>query len=235
MKKVISISLLAIMLCLFLTGCTQNVKNETITNTNEDVVAEEKEWTLTYRESNVMFSDDVQKAFDDANKDYQAEDFKIVGLLGKQVVAGTNYMFLCKAEDAYKVVIVYKDLSGKSQITNVNTFDVKKYVNKNAELNTEVLTGGWQTEIPGKPIMLEEDVQSAFDQATEKMTGTTYFPISTLAKQEENGTNYAVLCYGRLSDANATEGVFVLTLNVDETNKSEIVAISAVDLKEYNK
>ena len=36
MKRVISISLLAIMLCLFLTGCTQNVKNETITNTNED-------------------------------------------------------------------------------------------------------------------------------------------------------------------------------------------------------
>ena len=240
MKKVISISLLIVMLCIALVGCSTQIEKNVVVNEDEKkVVTDEDEWKLTFRKSNVMFDDDVQKAFDNASSKYEKANLELVVLLGEQVVAGTNYMFLCQAESdgvkTYKTVIVYKDLQGNSEITLVNDFDVKKYVNENKDLNTEMIVGGWKTEIPGKPIMLEEEVQSAFDQATEKMVGTTYYPIAVLAKQEKEGTNYAVLCYGRLLDQNATEGIFVLTLNVNETGTSEVVGISAVDLKEYNK
>ena len=232
MKKVISISLLVIMLCLVLTGCTKPTKVD-VTASDEP----ESEWVLTFRENSIMLEDEIEKAFDNANEDYKEMELTRIALLAEQVVAGKNYMFLCKTNDAYKIAIVYRDLSGKSQITYVNDFDVKKYVNENSELNTEALTGGWETDIPGKPIMLDEDVQSAFDKASEKMVGATYYPIETIAKQEKpsDGTNYAVLCYGRLSNQNETTGVFVLTLHVNEANESEITSISAVDLKEFNK
>lgn len=51
-------------------------------------------------------------------------------LLATQVVSGTNYMFLCSGDNGgefpgryQQVVIVYADLEGNAQVTNICTLD----------------------------------------------------------------------------------------------------------------
>lgn len=226
MKKKILLYLFILTLCLSLIGCKKEEKIE-------------NEWKFYMNENDLLFDENTQKIFDDGIKDYNNGELKPVALLGEQVVAGTNYMFLCESDidgnKTYKVVIIYKDLEGNSHITYVNDFDVKKYVNETVNMNKEILLGGWHTKIPGKINMLDEKIQSYFDKSIEQITDVTYYPIAVLAEQENTGFNYAILCYGKLSDQNATNGVFVLTLYVDKTSKPEIVSISAVDLKYYNK
>ena len=221
MKKK-SFVLLFVLVCLLVVGCKKKDESNT--------------WVINKSEANIMLSDDVKKVFDDASKAYNGKELKLVALLSEQVVAGKNYMFLCKTEDdgvtAYKVAIVYKDLEGKATITQVNDFDITKYADKEISLNAEQVVGGWNVEIPGKPIMLEEKAQEAFDKATEKIVGVTYYPITVLATKEADGTNYAVLCYGKVSDQYGTTGIYVLTINA---NKGEVSTIAAVDLKDYNK
>ena len=197
-----------------------------------------KDWIIDNMENEVMLDDDVRNTFDIAVKEYKEIELKPVALLAQQVVSGTNYMFLSvgKLEEmpVYKVLVVYKNLEGVISLTHVSDFDVKKYVNENNSLTIDNLIGGWQTNIPGKPFYINEKVQKYFDKATEKIVGVSYFPITILAHQDNSKTNYAVLCYGRIQNQNQTEGIYVLTLHIDENDKSEITSIAAVDLKQFN-
>lgn len=192
-----------------------------------------KDWFIDMTGNKQDLEDNVKEIFDNAKSDYSGE-LDYVALLAKQVVAGTNYMFLCKSEDNYKVVIVYNNLENVSQITHVSDFDPTKYVNEEYELDNEKLVGGWYVEIPDKPMSLSKDIQEYFDKATETMTGATYYPIAVVTHQDKSGTNYGILCYGEGSYKGSEAGIFMVTLYVDETDKPEIVSIAAVDLKEFN-
>jgi len=219
MKKKIIFSLLAIVFCLTIIGCEKE--------SNE-------EWELTSDTARgtieIVIDEDAASAFNDAYKNSKEENLSLVALLGEQVVAGTNYMYLCKSNNNLKVVIVYKDLEGNSSITSIKDFDLNKYINKDISMSGEALSGGWYTTIPGKPIMLGEQLQNYFDTVTEGLVGVSYYPVRVLAT---NTDSYAILCYGRVSDANATEGVYIMTLKV-ENDKPELVSIAAIDLKEFN-
>ena len=217
MKKLL-IGLLTIVLCVTLVGCTKEEN--------------EGKWVMNKEEVNVTFSEEVQKILDNVLPSYRSAELKPVALLGRQVVAGTNYMFLCKTEvdgeTIYKMIVVYNDLEGYSTITYNNDFDVTKYAGKEISLEAEELVGGWEATID-ETSYLEEKVQTTFNEATSKIIGVTYYPITVLAT---SNNNYAILCFGKMADQNGTVGVYVVTLNAD---KSEISSIAAVDLKEYNK
>jgi hypothetical protein len=217
MKKIL-LSVFVVIFTFVLSGCNK---------TND-------EWELTKDTARgsmeLMIEEDVINVFNDANKKYTKGDLDLVALLGEQVVAGTNYMFLCRSDDSYKVVIVYNDLSGNSEITSVKDFDLNKYAYKDNSVTEEMLSGGWHTSIPGKTVMLSEKVQSYFDTAFEQIIGVSYYPIMTLATK---GNDYLILAYGRMSDLNATEGVYVVTLKVDEQDKPT-VNIAGIDLKDFN-
>ncbi len=224
MKKIFFVALL-IALLIVVTGCQNPFKpnNNKVTGglelTNNNVfVAPEN------------LIEDYNKAMDD----YTGRSTDPIALLGTQVVAGTNYMFLCTEDKEYKVVVVYNDLENNSSITKATTFDFKQYVDKNNDIDVEELVGGWTIEVPAKPIELSENVQAIFDKANENMVGATYYPISQVAHQNKDGKNYAILCFGRLSDQNSTTGVFLLTIKEDENGADTIVSISHVDLKKYN-
>ena len=228
MKKKYVIGITIILLSILLVGCTKNNAKKKAINSN---------WNLEVTESEIQFDEDLLEAFNSAKEKYSDQSIKPIALLAEQVVAGTNYMFLCKTVQndvkEYKVAILYKDLEGKSEITKVTDFDVTEYINEDANVDNSVVVGGWTTNIPGKPIMLEEKIQNQFDQATDKLVGADYYPISVLA-EDKDGNNFAILCYGRYSDANQTTGIFMLTLNTKET-KPEISSIAQIDLKEFNK
>ena len=214
MKKKCLVIIL-IVVCLVFVGCKKE-ENQM------------EEWKIVLSDDNDFLDEDVKDTIRNYNK-----ELKPVALLGEQVVAGKNYMYLVCDSNSYKIVVIYKDLDGKMQVTKITDFDVTNYVNENKSANNETVVGGWITSIPGKPMMLKEDIQVAFEEANKKIVGVTYYPIRVLASKEKDGTTYAILCYGRMSDANSTTGIYVQTLYMDG-NTEEVVSISSVDLRKYN-
>ena len=187
------------------------------------------DWVIDLTDSKQEVDSGIKYVFESYNG-----NLEYVALLSKQVVAGTNYMFLCKDDKGYKIAIVYKDLENKAQITSVNDFDPIEYLDKNIELDNEQLSGGWYVEIPENKMKLSDEVQGYFDKAIKTLTGATYYPIAVLAHKENNGTNYAVLCYGEGSYVGSTAGIYMITLHV-ENDKVEISSIAGIDVKKYNK
>ena len=137
MKKKLLFGLLIVGL-LFITGC----KNKEII---DDVNV--GGWKINSEVPLTTIPKDAVEAFNKAAEKYTDMVLKPVDLLGTQVVSGTNYMFLCKgtkdSKVSYNVVIVYKDLKNKSEITKVTEFKLDDYVSKDIESKQEELDGGW--------------------------------------------------------------------------------------------
>ena len=229
MKK-ISLLLVTVLFCFFVVGCN---KEENTTTPDEPI---DGGWGIVLADKEVGIEEDVLKVFNTATSNYKDMKLEAVALLGEQVVAGTNYMFLAKTDKAYKVVVVYKDLQGNASVSSVKDFDFTKYVSKNIDNPNEQLSGGWYTNAPGKLGMLsDEKVQSSFDKATETLTGMTFSPITVVGKQIVAGTNYAILCYGKPSTANPVEAVYLMTIYADLEGNCSMTSSAYIDLAEFNK
>ena len=222
MKK--GLLIIVILMCLIMTGCT-NKKENTLTGGWETVLS---------NRVNDLSEEDIYN-FNNAIKDYSKEKLEVVALLGKQVVAGTNYMFLAKTDNKYKIVIVYTDLEGISKVSKVSDFDYSKYVNKDLNGNNEMLSGGWYTESSNIDYKLEDEkIEKMYESATSELTGVEYKPLLVIGKQIVSGTNYAILCYGKPIVPNATTDIYLMTIYNDLNNNSEILGISYINLAEYN-
>ena len=71
-------------------------------------------------------NEEVLAAFNEALTGLDGVDYYPIAYIGSQVVAGTNYMILCRAkavvpnaEPTFKLVTIYKDLSGNSEIHDI--------------------------------------------------------------------------------------------------------------------
>ena len=222
MKK--GLLIIVILMCLIMTGCT-NKKENTLTGGWETVLS---------NRVNDLSEEDIYN-FNNAIKDYSKEKLEVVALLGKQVVAGTNYMFLAKTDNKYKIVIVYTDLEGISKVSKVSDFDYSKYVNKDLNSKNEMLSGGWYTESSNIDYKLEDEkIEKMYESATSELTGVEYKPLLVIGKQIVSGTNYAILCYGKPIVPNATTDIYLMTIYNDLNNNSEILGISYINLAEYN-
>ena len=222
MKK--GLLIIVILMCLIMTGCT-NKKENTLTGGWETVLS---------NRVNDLSEEDIYN-FNNAIKDYSKEKLEVVALLGKQVVAGTNYMFLAKTDNKYKIVIVYTDLEGISKVSKVSDFDYSKYVNKDLNGNNEMLSGGWYTESSNIEYKLEDEkIEKMYESATSELTGVEYKPLLVIGKQIVSGTNYAILCYGKPIVPNATTDIYIMTIYNDLNGNSEILGISYINLADYN-
>lgn len=125
----------------------------------------------------------AMSAFEKATEDLDGYKYDVAAVLGSQIVAGTNYLYLCRAEmvvpDAkpeYVILKVYEDLEGNAEITG----------------SLRLLEGkeGWEYN-DANPYMDEnEEVKVAFDKALEGLTGVEYKPIAYIGYKDNS---YAVL------------------------------------------
>ena len=125
----------------------------------------------------------AMSAFEKATEDLDGYRYDVAAVLGSQIVAGTNYLYLCRAEmvvpDAkpeYVILKVYEDLEGNAEITG----------------SLRLLEGkeGWEYN-DANPYMDEnEEVKVAFDKALEGLTGVEYKPIVYIGYKDNS---YAVL------------------------------------------
>ena len=74
---------------------------------------------------------DVKKAYKKAMEGLAGADYIPAALLGSQVVAGTNYMILCRSQVVYpgapyqwSLVKVNKDLEGKASLVDIETLEL---------------------------------------------------------------------------------------------------------------
>ena len=120
MKKLFAILLSAMLL---FTACAALAENQA----GEEVPAEAEGmlsggWAAA--------ADPAITVFDKGMEGLVGVDYVPVALLGTQVVAGTNYAFLCQgtvvvpnAVPAWKIVFLYQDLEGSVSIINIADFD----------------------------------------------------------------------------------------------------------------
>ena len=74
---------------------------------------------------------EAKAAFDKATECLAGAIYEPIAYLGKQIVAGTNYSFLCRMTPSYPgfeghfvIVVVYQNLEGNAEITNVKDIDI---------------------------------------------------------------------------------------------------------------
>ena len=231
MNKKIVLGLLVFVILFTMTGCGKKEENKEQLSVGWKIATEFESY-LPIESVNLFY-----KTTTEAN-----EQVIPIALLGKQVVSGTNYMFLVQKDNEYYVYIIYKNLENKTSITNRTKFDLTKYTHENKLIDSKTLVGGWKVEVVEEDIQsmtLDEKTQKIFEKASEKLTGETYYPITVLGKQIVSGINYAVIAYGTPSTKelvnDSNKGVYILTLYEDLNGTCEIISSSYIDLSEYNK
>ena len=80
----------------------------------------------------VAVTEEARTAFDAAMEGYVGVKYEPLALLGTQVVSGTNYCLLCRAETVtpnaipyYTLVYVYQDLQGNARVLDVDDVEIE--------------------------------------------------------------------------------------------------------------
>ena len=227
MKKSLLIFLILITCCFAVMGCT---KEERKKQEEEPIVGG---WDVEITETQATIEKEALDAFERAISK-EEKKYRPVALLGKQIVAGTNYMFLAVEEEkSYRMITIYNDLQNESEILYNNPIDFTKYMNQEISYNEiNAVAGGWNIDLPEQGEELDIEVKLAFENAVKKLPDATYYPITVVGRQLVSGTNYAVLCLGKV---NENTGAYILTLYVDLNDKQEITSSAYIDLTEYTK
>ena len=243
MKKILAL-LLAVLFVFSLAACSSTQPES---ETTADTVTEAADlpfvggWEIPQDEAAAVLPDEVQTAFDKATAEYTGMSFVPVAYIGNQVVAGMNYAILCKGTSvtanpvtALKVVIIYNDLDGNAQVTNVADFDLTAYVSSPGKTRSEVLSGGWNApeEVSRAPI--PDDAQNAFDKATETYEGNILNLMALLGTQVVSGTNYAFLCHSTIASSEPAYSIIqVVTVYQDLEGKATITNICNLDAADF--
>ena len=188
-------------------------------------------WELTKNEA-APLPEDVQAAFDKATEKYTGSKLTPVAYVGEQIVAGTNYMILCESEPttSYQMVVVYADLDGNAEVTEVKDFDLAAYTQgDDGEADPKQLAGGWSVpdDAAGSPI--PEEAKAAFDKAAESLTGSRVEPLALLGTQVVAGTNYAFICKGNGSDLASDPRIQIIVVYEDLDGKATITSTRTLD------
>ena len=241
MLKKLSVVLLAFVLLFVMAAfgsSDQTSENTSETETSEPVAGG---WELFDNKTNVL-PEDVQASFDKASETFTGSELKPVAYVASQVVAGTNYMILCEAattteqpKTSYQMVIVYVDLEGKAEITQMKEFDLTAYVEGDStEISAEKLAGGWEPAEDRSSVVIPQDAKDVFDKAAGNLDGNELEPMALLGTQVVAGTNYAFLCFSTLQTEETINGIQVVTVYEDLDGNAEITNICTVDPADYN-
>ena len=94
-------------------------------------------------------------------------------------------------------------------------------------------SGGWEVDPEAEAVKLPEEVETAFHNATELLTGTEFTPIAYFSKQVVAGTNYQVLCRSALTTMDSSPGLQVVVIYQDLEGNAEVLNIADFDIGEY--
>lgn len=238
MKKYILCTAMAVAMAASLVGCGAKQPEDDIEIFGEDIPSDGG-WGMYSQDVKAEIPEEAMNAFNGAE---QADGMTLepVALLATQVVAGTNYSFLCKgtattvtADTAWKIVTVYLDTDMKSEIINIADFKTSDYTSVDIEATADITSGGW-TAYTEQNVQLPEEVKVAFDESFDGFSGAAYTPITILGNQVVAGMNYSILCVATPTTQDANPYIAVVTIYDGIEDPAEITSIAAVDMAQFN-
>ena len=194
---------------------------------------------VTAEVARTELTEEEEENFKKAMEVVLGETYEPVCVLATQVVSGTNYAYLGRGTTVtaepvsnFFIVKIYQDLEGNVKLESISEINIMEIAT--ADGNAENVLGGWQLTDTGKPGTLgSEEAQSSFEKALSEIVGVTYNPIQLLASQIVSGTNYIALARGRVSDAEGTLGLYVITWYADLEGNSKVSDIKKFNLNYY--
>lgn len=223
MKKLISIALV-LLLVFSLAACGGQKKEP-----GSEVIGG---YTVPEKLTDSELAGDVAAVFEEACKNSD-KTLTPAALLGTQVVAGTNYAFLCTEDGKPSVAIIFEGIAGKAEVASVKELDVAAYTGKDAEAGNELLEGGFAVTEAVTANKIDDNAQKALDTAVEGLVGMNYEPVALLGTQVVSGTNYAILCKGTPVTPDAVSALYVVTVYAGLDGKAEISSSAALNLADF--
>ena len=165
--------------------------------------------------------------------------YEPVALIGKQLVSGTNYAFLCKEDrvgTAWDVAVIYQELSGEARFVGANRIDLANV--KTTSAKTGLATGAWRVPAANDGLSLPGEADAVFDAAMVKLSegegGYALAPQALLGTQVVAGTNYLVLCLGMpLGTTEDLWNAYLLTIYQYLDGNVEVTSIDVLDVAYY--
>lgn len=245
MKRTIVALSMAACLAVGLVGCGSN--SQATSAADDEPATEISEtgpigggWEVN-AEAGSSVDGDFQSMFEEAMSELDGVDYEPVAVIGKQVVAGMNYAFLCKATPvvadpttSWSVVVIYKDLSGKASFTTAKDIALDDVQTLKEEMGEAV--GAWEGVEDASALQLPAGVDDAFQEALGKLADTELdlLPVALLGSQVVAGSNYQVMCLGRdAGDASGLARPYVALVYRDASGSSEITSLEPLDLVYY--
>lgn len=239
--------ILAIVLCLSvfaLAGCSSSEPAETESPTETETPIETGEpsgpisggWNVSTDPASPVIPDEAKAAFDAATAGLMGVGYEPIGYLGSQVVAGTNYGFICRAttitgtpETKLCVMKVFRNLEGESEVLDIRDISIADYTTESDPDFAPALAGGWSIPSDLESAELPENVQKAFDTAFADFSGVGYHPIAYLGSQLVAGSNYAVLCNAIQVAPEQPSALAVVVIYADLEGSASVRSIAGFD------
>lgn len=233
-KKLLAAIALSIVLSLGLIGVAWG--SESLT-TN---AAADGSWQVNTKAGSYLTKSE-KSLFDKATRKLVGASYTPVAVLAKQVVAGTNYAYFCKAKTAtanpktsWKVVVVYKNLKGKAKVIAVNNFNCNSISTLKKPASTAGMAGAWTCKsYTGASKGIPKAAQSAIDKAKKKYKKVSLTPLALLSSQVVAGKNYRFLCSGKASDSSAT--FYAVDVYQDLKGAAKITSCKPINMSKYLK
>lgn len=183
------------------------------------------------------------KIFNKAVKGLTGVEYAPVLTLAKQVVAGTNYAFLCKSTtvtadpvQSWKVLIVNRSAKGKVKLLKINKFNFKSLKTRKTPYKYSFAPGAWEYSGEGTASKgIPTAAKKAFKKAAKGLVGVSYTPLALLGTQVVAGTNYKFLCRGDIMDGLTTSCLYEVIVYSDVQGKCEITSSAVLNLPAYLK
>lgn len=163
-------------------------------------------WT---RAESPVVTKEIQDLVKKANEVLVGAQYEAVAVIATQVVAGLNYRLLCTvtatvpdAKPYYAIVTLWKNPQGEASITDVVETTIEAP-------SAEPMDGGIAAPASTE---LTAEAKTAFDKATETLTGASYKPIALVATQVVAGINYFIFCEANSVTPDGETGYAILTV-----------------------
>ena len=174
--------------------------------------------------------EEIKTFFENGNKANPDDEQIIpVACIKKQIVAGTNYLLICRASipaknepEVFEFVTLYVDLNGEVKDGGFLPTGILTNIND--------LPGGWSQP---DDVAFPPEYQGYFDQAAGNLDGVNYKPLAVLETQTVNGLNICILCEATVVYPGAEPFYAFLYVYVNPIEQTaEILDIKVVDNNE---
>ena len=183
-------------------------------------------WTVNNEYNVPRLTEEEQRVFDQACAQ-TGMDYEAIAVLATQVVAGTNYAYLCQEKDGDRewiIVTIYSRFSGEVQIMNAHVLALYNLLTTDKPLPAG-LAGGWSLKAPDNSLSLPEKAHAAFSQAV-GAAEENLSPIALLGTQVVSGMNYKVLAQGE-------SNLYLVDVYAPLTGDASITNLEILDLLSY--